>query len=277
MRILRIDAFTARPFCGNPAAVVLDASSLDEAQMRSIAREMNVSETAFLIPSEKADFRLRWFTPKNEVSFCGHGTIATAHALFTSGRFGTGRFAAPGLTFETLGGPLLVDRFEDTYFLTPGPRVIQPYKDPLEGFLELLGLTAADLADWAQPAVSPESALMIFCRNLDALRRARTSQQLGDFGEQRGIRSFCLTTRQTIEPASAIHSRYFGPAKGVPEDPATGSVHASLAVYLHKLGVVPERFVAEQGDIMGRPGRLYIEAAGPRVGGRAVTVFSGEI
>ncbi len=277
MRILRIDAFTSRPFCGNPAGVVPDAAGLDEGRMQSIAREMNVSETAFVLPSQKADFRLRWFSPKVEVVFCGHGTIATAHALFTSRQFGAGRFAAPGLAFETMGGLLRVDRFEDAYYLTPEPRVIRTFDEPLDGFLKLLGLAPADLADWAGPAVTPESALMIFCRDLDVLRRARTSQQLGDCGAERGIKSFCLTTRQTIEPASMIHSRYFAPAKGVAEDPTTGSVHASLAVYLHKLGVVPERFVAEQGDIMGRPGRLYLEAAGPRVGGRAVTVFEGEL
>jgi PhzF family phenazine biosynthesis protein len=233
---------------------------------------MNVSETAFLTGD-----RLRWFTPRAEVSFCGHGTVATAHALFEAGRFGEGRFAAPGLAFETLGGLLRVDRFEDLYFLTPEPRVIEPYREPLGEFLELLGITSADVADWAAPAVSPERALMIFCRSLDALRRARTSPELGGLGEKRGIRGFCLTTRETLEPASAIHSRYFAPLKGVPEDPVTGSVHASLAVYLHKLGVVPERFVAEQGDLMGRPGRLHLEAEGPRVGGRAVTVMSCEL
>src|SRR2546422_841917 len=99
-RLLRIDAFTSKPFRGNPAAVVPDAGGLDEKQMQTIAQEMNISETAFLLPSDQADFRLRWFTPKAELVFCGHGTIATAHALFEEGRFGTGRFAAPGLVFE---------------------------------------------------------------------------------------------------------------------------------------------------------------------------------
>ncbi len=271
--ILRIDAFTTRRFCGNPAAVLLDADGLSDEQMRAIAAEMNVSETCFLLPAtDGADYRLRWFTPRVEVSFCGHGTVAAAHALFEAGRF-----RSDGLQFQTLGGPLRVERSEDVYYLTPGPRRIQPFTEPLDPFLDLLGLRAKDLADWAPPAVTPESALMLFVGTLDALRRARSTVALGELGERHGIRGFCLTTRETIEPASRIHSRYFAPAKGVMEDPVTGSVHASLAVYLHRLGVVPQRFVAEQGDIMGRHGRLYLEAEGPRVGGRAVTVLTGAL
>lgn len=276
--ILRVDAFTTRPFGGNPAAVVLDADRLSDDHMRAIAGEMNVSETCFLMPATgAADYRLRWFTPRVEVSFCGHGTLATAHALFEAGRFGQGRYAPGGLLFETLGGPIRVERFEDVYYLTPGPRRIQPFRGPLDAFRDALGLRSEDLADWAPPAVTPEGAVMLFVGTLDALRRAHSSAALGELGERHGIRGFCLTTRETIEPASRIHSRYFAPAKGVMEDPVTGSVHVSLAVYLHGLGVVPERFVAEQGDIIGRPGRLYLEADGPRVGGRAVTVLTGAL
>jgi PhzF family phenazine biosynthesis protein len=259
--LLRVNAFTTRPAGGNPAAVVLDSSGLSDGQMRTIAREMNLSETCFLTGSN-----LRWFTPRNEVTFCGHGTIATAHAL-----------GQDEVTFHTLGGLLRVRREQGVYYLTPEARVIQPFAEPLEDFLALLELTSADLADWAPPAVTPEKALMLFCRGLDALRRARTSTALGDLGRRHGILGFSLTTRETVDPGSAIHSRYFAPAKGVPEDPVTGSVHASLAVYLHQLGVVPATFVAEQGDLMGRPGRLYLDANGPRVGGRAVTVLTGTL
>ena len=103
--ISQIDAFTSQPFGGNPAGVVLDAAGLSDLEMQNIAREMNLSETAFLTaplaaPSrKKADYRLRWFTPGTEVTFCGHATVATGHALHEAGRF-----TAPRLTFETLGG-----------------------------------------------------------------------------------------------------------------------------------------------------------------------------
>src|SRR5258705_6519443 len=91
--IVQIDAFTDQPFGGNPAAVVLDATGIGEAQMQAIAREMNLSETAFLSPpvTPDADYRLRWFTPGGEVTFCGHATVATGHALSEAGRFKTPR------------------------------------------------------------------------------------------------------------------------------------------------------------------------------------------
>lgn len=276
--IVQIDAFTTRPFAGNPAAVVLDAAGLDDARMQAIAREMNLSETAYLSAptpagaARGADYRLRWFTPGGEVTFCGHATVATAHALCQAGRF-----SASLLTFETLGGILRVSRSDDIYWFEPEARLIEPYREPLDEILAALGLAASDLAGWAAPALSPERDLLLPCRGLDALRRARPSMVLGDLGLARDLRGFCLTTRETFEPASALHSRFFAPHLGVPEDPVTGSVHASLAVYLFRLELVPERFVAEQGDFLGRPGRLEIEARGPRVGGRAVTVLTGEL
>ncbi len=285
--IVQIDAFTSRPFGGNPAAVVLDAGGLEDPQMEAIAREMNLAETAYLTPPTEAgrargaDYRLRWFTPGTEVTFCGHATVATAHALAEAGRFDK-----PSLTFETLGGMLKVARegagknahpTDNIYWLEPEPRVIRPYEEPLEDVLEAMGLSAPDLADWARPALSHESDLILPCRGLDVLRRAKPGPKLGALGAERNLRAFCLTTRETFEPTSSIHSRFFAPQSGITEDPVTGSVHASLAVYLFSLGLVPARFVAEQGDFMGRPGRLEMEATGPRVGGRAVTVLAGQL
>ena len=276
--IVQIDAFTSRPFGGNPAAVVLDAGGLEDAQMQAIAREMSLSETAYLTPPTEAgrargaDYRLRWFTPGTEVTFCGHATVATAHALNEAGRFDK-----PSLTFETLGGMLRVSRTDNIYWLEPEPRVIRPYEELLGEILEALGLSAQDLADWAAPALSHERDLILPCRGLDALRRAKPGPLLGALGVERNLRGFCLTTRETFEPASSIHSRFFAPQSGVLEDPVTGSVHASLAVYLYSLRLVPARFVAEQGDFLGRPGRLEMEATGPRVGGRAVTVLAGQL
>src|SRR5258706_3203685 len=141
--IVQIDGFTSQPFGGNPAGVVLDASGLSDAQMQAIAKEMNASETAFLTPSKTADYRLRWFTPGEEVTFCGHATVATGHALCEAGRFKT-----PRVVFDTLGGLLGLARGGDVFWLEPEPRRIKPYTDPLESILGALGLDAADLADW---------------------------------------------------------------------------------------------------------------------------------
>ncbi len=271
--IVQIDAFTPRPFGGNPAAVVLDAVGLSDEMMQAIAREMNLSETAFLTPSTNgADYRLRWFTPGGEVTFCGHATVATGKALHEAGRFTAAR-----INFETLGGALGLARTDDIFWLEPVRAVLAPCTDPLDAILQAMGLTASDLADWGKPVITPERDILLPCRGLDVLRRSQTSLQLGDLGKQRLLRGFALISRETIESTSSTHSRFYAPQMGVPEDPVTGSMHASLAVYMSGLGLVPETFIAEQGDLMGRPGRLHIETKGPRVGGRAVTVARGQI
>lgn len=272
IRILQIDAFTSKPFAGNPAAVVLDAAGLSDAKMQAIAKEMNLSETAFLTPSAKgADYRLRWFTPGSEVTFCGHATVAAGHALFETGRFPDSR-----LKFETLGGTLGLSRTDDIFWLEPEPRVLEPFPDSVGEIMEAMGLSMADLTTWGKPALTPERDLLLPCQGLDSLRHASPGRA-GELGKKLNIRGFALISTETLEPESSTHSRFFAPQVGVPEDPVTGSMHASLAVYMHGLGLVPDSFIAEQGDLMGRPGRLHIECKGPRVGGHAVTVMRGEL
>ncbi len=271
--IVQIDAFTDRAFGGNPAAVVLDAQGIGDAEMQAIAREMNLSETAFLTPSQQgADYRLRWFTPGGEVTFGGHATVATGHALHEAGRF-----AAPRVVFETLGGTLGLARAGDVFWLEPEPRRVTEYLEALEPILMALGVPLSGLANWGRSALTPERDLLLPCASLDVLRHSRTGGELGALGKSLGIRGFALITMETIEPTSKTHSRFYAPQVGIAEDPVTGSMHASLAVYLRDLGVAPAHFIAEQGDLMGRPGRLEIETSGPRVGGRAVTVLRGEL
>jgi PhzF family phenazine biosynthesis protein len=268
--IAQIDAFTDRAFGGNPAAVVLDAEGLSDAEMQAIAREMNLSETAFLTPSQKGDYRLRWFTPGAEVTFCGHATVATGHAMYEAGLF-----AAPRVVFETLGGTLGLTRADDVFWLEPEPRHLTEYGEPLDAILNALGVPQSGLANWGRPTLTPECDLLLPCSSLNVLRHSRSGSELGPLGTSLGIRGFALITLETIEPASKTHSRFYAPSVGIAEDPVTGSMHASLAVYMRDLA--PEHFVAEQGDLMGRPGRLEIETSGPRVGGRAVTVLRGEL
>lgn len=284
VKITQVDAFTTRPFGGNPAAVVLDAKGLTDAQMKAIAQEMNLSETAYLLPAEipEAQYRLRWFTPAIEVNFCGHATVATVHAMSEAGLLRGGR-----VVFQIRAGLLPVVVEDGTIWLEPAVPQLKPVTDDLTEALGALGMTASDLAGWAQPALGGERDLLLPCRSLDVLRRVQPEfTRLKVLGEARGWRAFCLTTLETLEPTSSLHSRFFAPQSGVPEDPVTGSVHASLAVYVTAAGRAPDRFIAEQGDFLGRPGRLRIEVeraqhgAAPRrvrVGGSAVTVLRGEL
>lgn len=292
VEILQVDAFTARPFGGNPAGVVLDASRLTDAEMRRIAAEMNVPETAFIMPPSRpaADYRLRWFTPSGkEVTFCGHATVATGHALAESGRVSGDR-----VVFDTLGGLLHV-----SIGSTPGGSVIwfEPAlpalasaPESLAPILEALGIQRERLGAWARPALTPEKDLWLPVAGLEVLKSlAPNMQRLARIGNDAGIRGFCLTAREALEPGSLTHSRFFAPHYGIPEDPVTGSVHASLAVIIWQAGLLKASgdraaFQAEQGDLLGRPGRLRVELqlvngrpARVRVGGQAVTVLSGAI
>lgn len=291
--LVQVDAFSREPFGGNPAAVVLEASGLSEAEMQRVAQEMNLAETAFLLPASRpdADYRLRWFTPSREVTFCGHATVATVHTLVEAGRVRPeGRRR---LTFETLGGllPVTVEQADGAVliWLEPAVPALEPYADEIGPLAQALGCPPEELAQ-GPAALTPERDLIIPCRSLRVLHLLSPDSGLvARAAAARQLRGLCLTTFETVEPASLIHSRFFAPHYGIPEDPVTGSVHASLAVYCWETGRVPaeegrHRFTAEQGDALDRPGRLLVEievergrVRAVRVGGAAVTVLSGTL
>lgn len=291
--LFQVDAFSRAPFGGNPAAVVLDAAGLSEAEMQEVAREMNLPATAFLLPATRpgADYRLRWFTPTRELTFCGHATVATVHVLVGAGQLRVeGR---RGLTCETLGGllPVAVEEADGALliWLEPAVPTLKPYADDLDPLAQALGLPANEIAEL--PAVlTPERDLIVPCRSLRVLHLLSPDPiVLARSAAARGLRGLCLTTFEAIEPDSLTHSRFFAPHYGIPEDPASGSVHASLAVYCWEVGRLPagegiRRFRAEQGDALGRPGRLLVELEvergrprAVRVGGEAVTVLEGTL
>jgi trans-2,3-dihydro-3-hydroxyanthranilate isomerase len=292
VEILQVDAFTTRPCQGNPAGVVLDADGLSDEQMRRVAAEMNVPETAFLAPSSRPDaaYRLRWLTPAGrEVTFCGHATVAAVHALVERRRLEGDR-----VLFDTLGGPLPVGVSREptgpVIWLEPAPPACPPYAEPVTPILEALGTGAEGLASWARPALTPERDLLLPAAGLAVLKAlAPRMERLAALGEARGLRGICLTARETFEPGSLIASRFFAPHYGIPEDPVSGSVHAALAVWLWDAGVLRPAegrvdFRAEQGDLLGRPGRLRVtlrlldgRPVAVGVGGQAVTVLSGSL
>ena len=290
VRLLQVDVFSREPFGGNPAAVVLDASALSETVMQQIAREMNLPATAFVLPATcpGADYRLRWFTTVRELTFCGHATVATAHALVEAW-IGERR----RLTFETLGGllPVAVEEADGALliWLEPAVPTLEPYADELDPLAQALGLPADEVAE-LPVVLTPERDLILPCRSLRVLHLLSPDPGLvGRAAAGRGLRGLCLTTFEALEPDSLTHSRFFAPHYGIPEDPASGSVHASLAVYCWEVGRLPagegtHRFRAEQGDALGRPGRLLVELEvgrgrprAVRVGGEAVTVFEGTL
>ncbi len=289
--ILQVDAFTDRPFAGNPAGVVLDADGLAEPTMQAIAAEMNLADTAFLCapPRPGARPRLRWFTPSREVRYCGHATVATVHALVE-----TGRLRGSRIVFDTLGGglPVEVERGGAGAVVWLGPAVpeLRPAPRDADAIAAELGLGAPARGTWAAAAVTPDGDLLLPAAGLAAVRAlAPEMSALGRRADAAGLRGVCVVSRETVDPGSSTHCRFFAPHFGIPEDPVTGSVHSSIAVWLLAHGLLPgvegqASFVGEQGDTLGRPGRLAVrvdvaggQATRVRVGGRAVTVVEGRL
>jgi PhzF family phenazine biosynthesis protein len=294
LEVVLVDAFTTTALAGNPAAVVPDAGGLEEATMRAIAIELGRPATAFLgpAPAPGVDRALRWFSPTGvELSLCGHGTVAAGHVLAERGEIPGGRLvcATPTrrltVTQEPPGAP------EASIWFEPDcPRWMPALAADLEPVLEVLRLGRAALGSWAPPARTSEQDLLVPVAGLETLGGlAPDLGALGRAAQGRGLRGICLTAREAREQGALTHSRNFVPHLGIPEDPATGSAHAAIGVWLWETGGLTPvdgvaRFRAEQGDFRGRPGRLGVEVHGSagratrvRVGGQAVTVLAGSL
>jgi PhzF family phenazine biosynthesis protein len=259
IRAFKVDSFTAEPFAGNPAGVCLLTEPRNERWMQAMAREMNLSETAFLL-REGDGFRLRWFTPAVEVELCGHATLASAHVLWEEG------VLAPSETarFATRSGELRASRSGDLIELDFPTKPEHPAEPP-ENLLEALrvkplylGRSVFDYlllldSEEAVRAVSPDFALL----------RSVTV---------RGV----IVTAPSARPEFDFVSRFFAPAVGVDEDPVTGSAHCCLGPFwAARLG--KSELVGHQ--VSARGGVVNVRVAGERVflGGRAVTVLRGEL
>lgn len=289
--LLQVDAFASRPLEGNPCAVVLDAGSLTESTMQAVAREMNLSETAFVIPSDAADFGARYFTPAEEIPMAGHPTIATIFALVETGRMA---LTAPVTTIslELRVGPIQVDihssdgRVERIVMTQKKPEFLSVY-DPA-AVLPVFGLAADDVLPGVpvQTVSTGTPQLMVPVRNPEALRRAtlqadayKALRASGDFFSPH---LFCVAG---ATPAGHTFARHFGTPPDTMEDPFTGSATGGMAAYLWHYGLIDQpQFVAEQGHWMHRPGHAFVEVVGPRdaietvrVGGAAVTVVRGQL
>jgi PhzF family phenazine biosynthesis protein len=272
MRIRIIDAFTDRPFAGNPAAVCLLEGDgwPDEGWMRRVAAEMNLSETAFAHPlpgDADADWALRWFTPTVEANLCGHATLATAHALRGDG-------AADGaVRFSSRSGVLVAHAHRDgtiTLDFPAAPAAEVPVPD---GLAAALGATPE--AAYGTGALGD---LLVVLADEAAVRALRPDvAALARLSERDGVRGVIVTAAAS-DPAGGYDfvSRFFAPAQGIPEDPVTGSAHTALAPYWSaRLG--RDELTGLQAS--ARTGLVRTAVRGDRVHltGRAVTVLDGSL
>ncbi|WP_419948244.1 PhzF family phenazine biosynthesis protein [Candidatus Palauibacter sp.] len=257
--LYQLDAFSDRPFAGNPAAVCPLESWLDDDVMQEIAAENNLSETAFVV-RDGEDFALRWFTPLSEVDLCGHATLATAWVLFNL--LETDRDT---LRFGTRSGQLVVQLGEDGLLVMDFPaRPAVPREAP-RALIGGLG------AEPMEVLASERDYLAVFA-NEDDVRKLKP-----DFARLRGLDRLGIIVSAPGESADFV-SRFFAPSVGVPEDPVTGSAHCTLVPYwAARLGRGEAQLEARQ--ISARGGELTCRLLGDRVtiAGRAALYLSGEI
>lgn len=290
---MQVDAFTDRPFGGNPCAIVFDADDLDDQTMLNIAREMNLAETSFVVSSSVADIGARYFTPAEEIPLAGHPTIATIHALVETGRL-TLSGDHSSIMLELRVGPIRVDiqsrggEIQNIVMSQKKPQFLETYK-PAE-ILPVFGLSPQDALRPHEVPVQVVSTgtpqLMVPVQSIEALRRAQLD--VAAYNTLRANASFFSPHLFCLSGASAAgdtFARHFGVPPDLPEDPFTGSATGGMAAYLWHYGLIehPE-FIAEQGHWMQRPGQATVEVVGPRdnietvkVGGKAVTVLRGEL
>ncbi len=286
-RFLKVDVFTNTPLRGNPLAVFPDARGLDDAAMQSIAREMNLSETTFVLPpsAEGADYRVRIFTPRSELPFAGHPTIGTAHAMLEAGavRLPPGRTlwqqTAAGIQAIEVNG----ERRERRYVMTqpvPSFAAAPPLADVA------VALRVPPEAIIAEPLIVSIGIRWIVAplRDLGTVRNLDPDLSAVErFVGVAGVTAFCP---EAADPACRIRVRTFAPREGIAEDPVCGSCNGCVGAYLARTGLVgppPLSYVAEQGVEIGRDGRVFVDVDGGekalrlRVGGQVITVMDGEL
>jgi PhzF family phenazine biosynthesis protein len=264
--LYQVDAFADRPFAGNPAAVCLLPEPRDAGWMQDVAREMNLSETAFL-HEQDGGWGLRWFTPAIEVELCGHATLASAHVLWQTGRLAAGETAR----FHTLSGVLTAD--QRAYQGEQGGNWIEldfPARsadeaESPEGLVETLGV----------PPVFVGKSRYDYLLELPSEEAVRSCAPDPRRLASLPVRGVIITARAGSGPFDVV-SRFFAPGSGVDEDPVTGSAHCTLGPYwAPRLG--KEEILAYQASARGGVVRVRVEGERVKLGGQAVTILAGRL
>jgi PhzF family phenazine biosynthesis protein len=260
----QVDVFTDKPFHGNPVAVVIGAEDLDAATMQRIARWTNLSETTFLLRSDVADYRLRIFTPAQELPFAGHPSVGSAHAALESG------FIEKDTTItQECGAGVLELTLEAQKIFVKGPKAkIGDVRKTLPFASKLLRIDVG--AVWVVGEVADSKRLAGLRPDMQSLAAFSVDH------EAAGVTLFAASA----DAEAAMHVRSFAPAHGIAEDPVCGSGNLAVAAYLqatNQLARFGSRYVARQGMQVGRDGRVHVrvDPDGIRIGGDTVTCIDG--
>jgi PhzF family phenazine biosynthesis protein len=281
-RALIVDAFTDEPLSGNPAGVVPDAEGLAADQMQAIARELNASETVFLLPDDDADRRARYFTPTREVELCGHATVAS-HALLAA----EGVIEDGDHSLATGAGTIDVTVEGETVWMGTTDPEVREVDLEYERVADALGVDVAALRDvGADLPLSKATTglwyLMVPVNFLEHLGGMEPDMAaIEALSEELGVTGVYAFTFDTVSEAT-LHGRMFAPAAGVPEDPVTGTASGAVAAYVRRHGAlggdIDEELRFEQGHFIDRPGLVRVRAEEEiRVGGSAVEALDGQL
>ncbi|OGS40727.1 MAG: hypothetical protein A3K77_04400 [Euryarchaeota archaeon RBG_13_31_8] len=287
IKVKRVNAFTDSVDGGNPAGVLLNSPDLTDKQMAYISKILNVSETAFVFPSTKADFKVRFFTPEIEVDLCGHATIATFFTMTLEDFFP--EKINKTVTQETKAGilPVNIDFTDDgdvgRVMMTQGKPILKDIHLDILKIADSLKISKEKIDDSLPKQIVSTGlfTLPICIKSFDVLKKIKPDfVKIKKICNELGVGSFHLFTFETIEHASVYHARNFAPTYGVNEDPVTGTANGAVCFYLLKNRIIQENnLLCEQGDIIGKPGRVFVEINKDivKVGGRAKVVEEKEI
>ncbi|MFM7065744.1 MAG: PhzF family phenazine biosynthesis protein [Gammaproteobacteria bacterium] len=291
--VFQVDAFTRELFAGNPAGVVLGAEELETATMQTLARELNHTDTAFVLPADgnDHDLRLRFFTPENETGFVGHATVAAHIALLA---VGGGR---PGVVRQRSSTGLYEVEVRDGAHPTvsvayPAPQLLPPLGDRERSMLlDAMGLSSVALDARCPLSIArrTNTRLMIGLREPEALAALSPDREaLKRLSAHLGADSYFAFVRDAHGPATTA-ARLFCPHHPRPEDPVSGNAHGMLGAYLVSHGLLPVRagrasFTGRQGESLGRPGEVGVEIEGEsghprrvRISGTARIVYQATL
>jgi trans-2,3-dihydro-3-hydroxyanthranilate isomerase len=294
----QVDVFTSCPLTGNPLAVFLDGRGLSSEEMLAIAREMNLSETTFVLPpvEQGANYKIRIFTPAKEIPFAGHPSVGTAHALIEDGRIALNQRTT--VVRQEVGIGVLPIEIESTadgrrvITMTQGKPKLGRVIEDVQSVADALGIPKAEIVGANLPIQISSTGLdqlMVPVRSLEEVcQLSPSSDRIGELEKKLGVLGTLIFTLETSSSQASVHARFFAPASGVPEDPATGSAAGALGAYLtsHRaFGLQnPISFTVEQGLEIHRPSVIHVsvqhEAGVPslvKVGGEAVTILDGAL
>ncbi|MEO8231452.1 MAG: PhzF family phenazine biosynthesis protein [Ignavibacteriota bacterium] len=278
----QIDAFTTEAFKGNPAGVTF-SNDISEYEKQIIAKEMNLSETAFISDSKIANYKLQWFTPAKEVKLCGHATIASLHYLFEKGLVSENQ----NVSFETLSGIINCSVENGKYFMQIPTPQLEEFASCKEEILSALCIDRIDVSDL--PFIILDNGYLFICVNsIKALWNLKPDfKALNNLSKtKKEFFDIAVFATETIEKDSVAHIRFFAPYDGIDEDPVTGSACGPLLLVLIKLGLIKNYkddliLKIEQGDVLNRAGRVDVKFNSIKnkliISGHAATVIKGKL